>query len=117
MPLFKNYLFVKIAPTREDFWRVLGTRGVIRILGDNRGPVSIVEEEIEAVARILANESKLKIVCGFRTGQPVIVKAGPLEGMKGYFVQMKSKDHLAVYIDILGRTVLAEVNYCDVELH
>ena len=115
VPLFKNYLFVKIAPTQEDFWRVLGTRGVTRILGDNKGPVSIVDEEIEAVARMLADESKLKTVCGFQTGQPVIVKAGSLEGMKGHFVQMKGKDHLAVYIDILGQAVLSEVNYCDVK--
>ena len=40
VPLFKNYLFVKIASNQEDFWRVLGTRGVTRILGDNRGPGS-----------------------------------------------------------------------------
>ena len=115
IPLFKNYVFVRVAPTQEDFWKVLGTCGVTRILGDERGPISISDKEIEDVERMLANRARLKVVCGFQSGQPIRIKSGPLQGMEGSFVQMKGKDHLAVYLKILGQTVLAEVNYYDVE--
>jgi len=115
VPLFKNYLFVKIAPVQEDFWKITSTRGVTRILGDERGPTAIADKEIKAVAHVLANRNKLKVVCGFQRGQPVRVKAGPLRGMEGCFVLMKGRDHLAVNISILGQSILAEINYCDVE--
>lgn len=115
IPLFKNYLFVKITPTKEEFWKVISTRGATRILGDERGPISIPREEIEAVARMLATKAHLEVVCGLHEGRPVRVKAGPFRGMEGYFVQMKGKDRLACHISILGQTVLAEVNCCDVE--
>lgn len=115
VPLFKNYLFVKITPSKEDFWKVISTRGVTRILGDERGPISIPREEIEAVARMLATKTQLEVVRGFHNGQPVKVKAGPLRGTEGYFVQMKGKHRLACHINVLGQTVLAEVNCCNVE--
>lgn len=115
VPLFKNYLFVKILPTVENFWKVIKTRGVTRILGNERGPVSIPSEEIEFVERMLANKVHLEVVSGFQHGQPVRIKAGPMRGVEGYFVQVKGKDHLACHINILGQTVLVEVNYCDIE--
>ncbi|MHC4464071.1 MAG: UpxY family transcription antiterminator [Planctomycetota bacterium] len=115
IPLFKNYLFVKITPIKEDFWKVISTRGVTRILGDERGPISIPREEIEAVAFMLATNAHLEVVRGLHDGQPVRIKAGPFRGIEGYFVQVKGKDRLACHIHILGQTMLAEVNCCDVE--
>jgi transcription antitermination factor NusG len=115
VPLFKNYLFVKTTPTQEDFWKIISTRGVTRILGDERGPTAIADKEIKAVVGILANSVNLKVVCGFQSGQPVRVKAGSLRGTEGCFIRMKGRSHLAVNISILGQSVLAEVNYCDVE--
>lgn len=115
VPLFKNYLFVKITPTQEDFWKVISTRGVTRILGDGRCPVPIADKEIGTIARMLKNKAKLKITCSFQSGELVRIKAGPLRGSEGSFVRIKGRDHLAVNIHILGQTVLAEVNYCDVE--
>jgi transcription antitermination factor NusG len=115
VPLFKNYLFVKIAPTRKNFWKVTSTRGVTRILGDEKGPISIPCEEIEAVARMLVNKKQLEVIYGFNNGQPIKIKTGPLAGIEGLFVQFKGKEHLAIYINILGQTVLSEINYCDIE--
>ncbi|MHC4739493.1 MAG: UpxY family transcription antiterminator [Planctomycetota bacterium] len=115
VPLFKNYIFVIIIPTPENFWKVIGTRGVTQILGGHNGPISIPNNEIKAVAHMLKNKIQLKVLCGFQRGQPVRIKAGPLRGMEGYFVRMKGQYHLAVNITILGQAVLTEVNYCDVE--
>lgn len=115
VPLFKNYLFVKIAPEEEEFCKVIRTRGVTRILGDERGPTPILNKEIEAVAYMLVYRAKLIVVSEFQSGQSVRVKAGPLRGAQGCFVRMKGKDHLAINISILGRSILAEVNSCDVE--
>ncbi len=115
VPLFKNYIFVKIAPEEEDFWKVIRTRGITRILGDERGPTPILNKEIEAVACMLVNRAKIKVFSEFQSGQSVRVKAGPLRGSQGCFVRMKGKDHLAVNITLLGQSILAEVNSCDVE--
>jgi transcription antitermination factor NusG len=115
VPLFKNYLFVKIAPKQEAFWKVISTRGVTRILGDGRGPVPIADKEIGTIAHMLKNKAKLKITCSFQSGEIVRVKAGPLRGTEGSFVRIQGRDLLAVNIHILGQTVLTEVNYCDVE--
>lgn len=116
VPLFKNYLFVKISSAHEDFWKVICTPGVTGILSNEKAPLAIDDKEIEAVEFMVANMVKLKVVCELQNGQPVRVKAGSLKGAQGLFVRMKGQDHLAVNINMLGQTVLAEINYCDVEI-
>jgi len=114
-PLFPGYLFVKLGSKPEEYWQVNDTRGVSSILGDERGPVSVGEEEIQAVARMIAGGAPLGVVGGLQEGQSVRVKAGLLKGLEGRFLCLEGRDYLAIHVAILGRSVLASVKCCDVE--
>ena len=57
----------------------------------------------------------MEVIYGFHYGQSIRIKTGPLAGIEGQFVQLKGKEYLAIYINILGQTVLSEINCCDIE--
>lgn len=115
IPLFKSYLFIKIFPTYNNFIKILSTRGVTRILGDEKGFISVANKDIEAIANLLATGTKLKVMSGFQNGQPVKIKTGPLQDIEGTVFRMKGKTLLAINICLLGQTVLAELNCRNVE--
>ena len=110
IPMFRNYLFARVNPTSEGFWQVLNTRGVTRLLGNDNGPIPVPAEEIEAVARIVEAKTSLETVEGLQAGKCVRITAGPLKGIEGYFVRIKSKERFAINITLLGQTVLTEVD-------
>jgi len=115
VPLFRNYLFACVDPLEEDFWQVLNTRGVTRILGNDDGPIAIAAKEIEAVVQILESKMAVKLSDGFRKGQHVRIVSGPLKGTEGFFVRANGKKCLAVHVELLGQSVLAEVDENNVE--
>ena len=115
VPLFRNYLFARAGPLQEELWLIHNTRGVARILGNDNVPIPVTTEEINAVARILKSKTPIKIQYDIQPGQPVKIKSGPLQGLEGYFVKFKGKHCFAIHVSLLGQTVLAEVDCCDVE--
>jgi len=115
VPLFKNYLFVKTVPLWEEFWKITCTKGVTRILGDEREPIPIPDKEISSIAQILTENVRPMLLSQLQAGHYVKVKSGPLKGLEGAFVKIKRRHHLAINISILGQSVLAEVDYCDVQ--
>src|ERR1700752_1390554 len=52
-PLFPGYLFCRFNP--QDRLPILKTPGVIQIVGTNRTPVSVDEQEIEAIQKMVAS--------------------------------------------------------------
>lgn len=114
MPLFPGYLFVNVS--QEDLWLVPATRGALNLISDGAGPVPVPEEQVLALREL----TELPVPVGpwpyVRKGDRVVVKAGPLMGMEGYFVRRKNESKLVVSVDMLGRSVAAEVDAECVEL-
>ena len=53
-PFFPGYLFVNSTMDRDHQVKILGIRGIVRILGNGRGePVPIADEQIESVQQVL----------------------------------------------------------------
>jgi len=115
VPLFRNYLFARVNPLQESFWDVLGTRGVTRIMGNDNGPIAVATKEIEAVVRMMESKTAVKLSDGFQEGQAVRIVSGPLQGAEGIFVRTNGKNCLAVHIELLGQSVLAEVDENNIE--
>ena len=115
IPLFRNYLFVRVNLALEHFWQVITTRGVTRVLGNDNGPIPVPTEEIEAVARIVEAKTSLETSEGLQAGQRVRITEGPLTGMEGHFLRTKSKERFAIHITLLGQTVLTEIDRKHVE--
>jgi transcription antitermination factor NusG len=113
LPLFPGYVFVKI--TLRERLRVLDIPSVVRLVGFNGQPASLPSEEIEALRRGLTHNLSPKPHPYFSAGRRVRVKSGPLAGLQGIIRRVKSCYRIVLSIDLLQRSVIANVDIADVE--
>ena len=108
MPLFPGYLFVNVS--QEDLWIVPATRGALNLVRDGVGPVPVPEDQVLALRDLTERPVPVGPWPYIRKGDRVVVKAGPLMGMEGYFVRRKNGSKLVVSVDLLGRPGATEVD-------
>jgi transcription antitermination factor NusG len=108
VPLFPGYLFCRMNP--QNRLPVLMTPGVIQIVGVGKTPIPVEEEEIAAIQR--AGKSGLSTMPWpyLEVGHVVRVEDGPLRGMTGIIVKIKSGLKLVLSVSLLQRSVAVEIN-------
>jgi transcriptional antiterminator NusG len=114
--LFPGYLFVQDALDGVHRLEILKTPGVVKILGNEKGPVSVPEIQIESIKTILNGKSALSPFPYLREGQFVRVVEGPLKGCEGFLLKIKEgKEKLIISVDLLQRSVAVEIDGASVE--
>ena len=108
-PLFPGYLFVRVL-CDEALAAAWHTRGVVHIVSDGDGPVSVPPDDVEAMRRMVESDVEIDPWPYLRRGQRVRVKSGPLQGVEGYVSQRQGICRLIVSIDLLGRSVAAQIH-------
>lgn len=108
VPLFPGYLFCRMNP--HNRLPVLMTPGVIQIVGMGKMPVPVEEQEITAIQRV--GKSGLPTVPWpyLQVGHVAQVEEGPLQGMKGIVIRIKSGMKLVLSVNLLQRSVAVEVD-------
>lgn len=96
LPLINNFVFVKIV--KKDYLTVLQTEYVNGFLKLGHNLLSIPEEQIELIRRLLGENMDVEVVesQGLEKGDWVEVTMGPLLGMQGKLVQIKGKEKVLV---------------------
>lgn len=114
LPLFPGYLFVHISMAER--FSVLNTAGVVRLVatGDTPTPVSV--DQIDAIKRLIENGIPFEEEIYSGIGKSVTVRRGPLRGIEGRILEVRGTCRLILSIDIIQRSVAAEVNLSDVEM-
>ena len=107
-PLFPGYLFCHIEGHERG--HILETRGVIGIVGVGNRPAAIAPEEIGAVRALVHSQLPLSKHPFLRVGQTVRIQHGPLAGLRGILVNMKSRCRLVVSITLLQRSIATEID-------
>ncbi len=112
-PLFPGYVFVKM--DNGDRVRVLELPGVHSIVGAGRQPIPLPYEEIEALRRgmPLLNAEPHPIL---KSGEKVIIRKGPLEGMAGYVIRQKNCTRVILTLDLIMKSISVEVDSEDLEV-
>jgi transcription antitermination factor NusG len=95
--------------------RVLQTSGVVRFVSFSGQPAALDNGEIEALRNGIANGVSAEPHPYLRVGQRVRVKYGPLSGAEGILVRKKDKCRLVLNLDLIMRSVAAEVDAADLE--
>jgi transcription antitermination factor NusG len=108
LPLFAGYVFVRFAPAGRR--EVLTTPGLVAIVGFGGRPAEILPEQIAAVRRLSDSGLRLEPWPFLKTGQRVRIERGPLAGLEGVLVRVKAPWRLIVSVDLLERSVAAEVD-------
>lgn len=112
LPLFPNYLFVRIAPPQRI--AVLNVPGVLGIVGRGPIPSSLPDAEIDRLRQGI-KLGKLEPHPYPATGERVRIKAGPMAGMEGVLLRKKNELRLVLTLDLIQRSVAVEIDAHDVE--
>ena len=115
-PLFKSYVFVR-NNARQHFY-VLGVHGVVRFVTFEHEAVIVPDKQILAIKKYIDNpvddDEELKNI-ELKAGQLVRIANGPLQGIMGRLVSVKSKRRLLVNIEVVGQTIPVSVLRSKVE--
>jgi len=114
LALFPSYVFVRI-PARKKL-QVLQVSGVVRLVTFNGQLAALPEQEVNALRNGLENEVYAEPCPYLRVGKRVRVVRGALAGAEGILSRKKDKYRVVISIDVLMRSVAAEVDAGDLEV-
>jgi transcription antitermination factor NusG len=106
--LFPGYVFCRLNP--EDRLPVLTIPGAVGLVGFGRGPSAIPDCEIESVRRMVGSGLLVGPWPFLVAGQTVLIERGPLTGVEGVLLEVKKSFRLVVSVNLLQRSVSAEVD-------
>ena len=113
-PLFKNYLFVHADD--ERYRESLKPYGAVSFVTVAEGkPAIIPDDEVEAVRIMVTSELPHNPYPYLKAGRKVRVKYGPLEGCEGILIRKRGIDRLVVTVNLLQRSIQAEVEAAWIE--
>src|SRR6266478_809019 len=108
VPLFPGYLFCRMNP--HNRLSVLMTPGVIQIVGMGKTPVPVEEQEVSAIQRVGKNGLPTMPWPYLQVGHVAQVEEGPLRGMTGIVIRIKSGMKLVLSVNLLQRSVAVEID-------
>jgi len=112
MPLFSCYVFVHIPQRQHEL--AVQTYGVVRMVGFNGRPSVILDEEIEAIRRVLKEVPVVEPVAYLRSGRRVEIVRGPLMGLRGRLVEMRGSHRFIIAIEEIQQALSIEIDISDV---
>jgi transcription antitermination factor NusG len=107
LPLFPGYLFCRFDPNHR--LPILKTPALLQIVGFNRIPTPVDDEEISAVRRLIASGAAAELWPYMSVGQRVRIESGPLRGAVGILSGARG-NKLVVSITLLQRSLAVEID-------
>jgi transcriptional antiterminator RfaH len=110
IPLFPNYLFVRLEITSPEYFYVTWSPGVRRIVSFNGCPASIDEQIVDFFMRQADEEGIIRARSNLKTGQEVRITGGPLGGLVGVLQEPPDgKGRVKILLNLLNRQTNVEV--------
>ena len=112
-PLFPGYIFCSL--DWNNRLPVLSAPHVEYIVGTGKEPTPVQLHELTAVQTLMSSGTPLFPHPFLNSGQRVRLTGGPLAEMEGILVEIKGSDRLVVSVDLLQRSVAAEIDRVHVQ--
>ena len=106
-PLFPGYVFCRFQSLPTV--RIMRAHGVLRIVGHGGVPIAVPDVEMDSIRRVLESGLTYEPCKALQKGQRVRVDEGPLRGVEGTVLSMKSGSRLIVGVQLLQRFVAVEL--------
>jgi len=107
MPLFPGYVFCRVPEANRLL--AMSTPGVTSIVGFGGEDAAVGDDEIQSIRRMLESGVPVEPCSYARTGHVVEIQAGPLAGLRGEVIREKGLWRLIVNVELLQRSVSAEL--------
>ena len=116
-PLFPRYLFVGLDRLTQRWRPIRSTAGVVGLVANGDEPVPVAAEVIETLQRREQDGAfdLLSPVQRLSVGDAVRVTEGPFENLIGHLLSVADHERVFILLDLLGRSVRAEVPAAAVE--
>jgi transcription antitermination factor NusG len=108
VPLFPGYLFCRFDPNNR--LPVLKAPGVIQIVGIGKTLIPVDDEEVAALQRVGKGGFSAQPWSFLQVGQTARIEYGPLRGLTGIIVHIKSEYKLVLSVTLLQRSVAVEID-------
>jgi len=116
VPLFPCYVFVRLALTPEERFRVFQVNGILGLVGIRGQGTSIPDEQIDAVRALLAQNLPWSFHPFLKAGQRVRIRGGALDGVEGIFQSRGRDQTLVISVDAVQRSLAVRISGYDIEL-
>jgi transcriptional antiterminator NusG len=109
VPLFPGYVFVRSDLNVHERLEIVKTVGVVRLVGNRDGPISIPNEAIDSLRIMVVGDNPVETGTRFKKGDRVMVVEGPFAGVVGTFVRYRGFGRVVVSIEALGQYAAVNV--------
>ena len=114
LPLFPGYTFCRFDVGNR--LPILVVPGVLSIVGTGRFPTVITDEEISFIQTAIGSGKPCTPWPLVQAGQIVCVVRGPLAGLEGTVVEVRSSVRLILSLPLLQRSISVEIEQDCVEV-
>jgi transcriptional antiterminator NusG len=116
VPLLPGYLFVHTDMNPYQYWDIIKTYGVVRVIGIEGKPVPVKDEEIVSLRILDGTDRTVRNQAYIKQGDKIMIMEGALKGLTGYYLKHKGKsDKVVVSIELLQRSLAVEIENWRVE--
>lgn len=115
MPLFPQYVFVRIAQTLQTRVAVLRTNGVTNFVGTRGIGVPIPNEQIERVQTVVARGIPVAPHSFLNVGKRIRIRGGSLDGLQGILTAVHGDQTLVVSVELIQRSIAIRIAGFSVE--
>ncbi len=113
LPLFPSYLFLNSELQNKS--EILATPGVFSLVESAGRACPIPDLEIEAIRRLMHCQTPVEPHPFLQHGDTVLVKSGPLAGIRGILVQFRNRYRIVLSVNLLQRSLAIEIDVSSVE--
>jgi transcription antitermination factor NusG len=115
MPLFPQYLFVRIAVSGDERISVLRTNGVVGLVGSKGSAIAIPDDQIDRIQRVIDQKIPLNPHLYLNVGQRIRIRGGALDGLEGILTAVNGDQNLVVSVELIQRSLAVRITGFEIE--
>ncbi|MBW1682957.1 MAG: UpxY family transcription antiterminator [Deltaproteobacteria bacterium] len=110
VPMLPGYVFVRTLLRPEEYYPILKTPGVVRMISFKGKPVPAREDEIASLMILDGTDRTVQNRQYMKRGDRVMIMEGPLKGLVGFYLRHKGQsDKVVVSVELLRRSLAVEI--------
>jgi transcription antitermination factor NusG len=115
LPLFPQYVFVRVAATAESRLSVLRTSGVKNFVGTRGLGIPIPDRQTERIQTIIEQKIPYNPHLYLNVGKRIRIRGGALDGLEGILTAVNGDETLVVSVELIQRSLAVRITGFDVE--
>jgi transcription termination/antitermination protein NusG len=115
VPLFPQYLFVRVAASSEERVSVLRTSGVISLVGTRGTGIPVPDAQIERIQRIIDQKIPYNPHLYLNVGKRIRIRGGALDGLEGILTAVNGDETLVVSVELIQRSLAVRIAGFEIE--